>query len=80
MIIRHHNDDNKHLSPLAQYVKYKDFSPGEKLMLARKQQREKFEKQLEEQRKQKEYEEQLMKDITPIVVKEISKNFKIIIK
>ena len=80
MIIRHNNDDNENLSVFAQYIKYKDFSPQEKLMLTRKQQREKFEKQLEEQRKQKEYEEMLMKDIQPIIAKEFSKNLKFIIK
>lgn len=80
MIIRHNNDDNENLSVFAQYIKYKDLSPQEKLMLTRKQQREKFEKQIEEQRKQKEYEEMLMKDIQPIIAKEFSKNFKIIIK
>ena len=57
MIIRHNNDDNENPSPLAQYIKYKDLSPQERLMLAHKQQREKFEKQLEEQRNQKQYEE-----------------------
>lgn len=57
MIIRHNNDDNENLSPLAQFVKHKDLSPQERLMLVHKQQREKFEKQLEEQRNQKQYEE-----------------------
>ncbi len=54
---RHNNDNDENLSAFGQYVRLKDKTPEERLMLARKQQREKFEKQLEEQRKQKQYEE-----------------------
>lgn len=57
MIIRHNNEDNENLSPLAQFLKHNDLSPLEHLMLAHKQQREQFDKQLEKQRKQNQYEE-----------------------
>lgn len=58
MILPRHNDDNdENLSPLAQFLKHNDLSPLEHLMLTHKQQREQFDKQLEKQRKQKQYEE-----------------------